>query len=154
MYPENNEQLKIYLEEATSLALEVVASTQEMREKTSLHMMCWCYLKKQINHALSIKKLADNYDTLIIARSMIEAMIMLFWASKDKKRVLLWNEYRYVYNFKQLLREDSMNFYNLPKGGQKVIEDVKEYVRKYYPQKKINNTLKKIQTSTLKNKRV
>ena len=144
----SNEQLKIFLDKLIKTSIKVIENIHDPMIETNFHQMCYSFLKKQINHAISVKKLDDNYDTSIIARSMLECMFTLLWTTheSDEERTILWNDYRHVYNFKKLLQDNPINMNDLSSEERKIRKKFEEYIKKYHPKK-----FDSIDHATLKN---
>lgn len=131
---DNSEKL-VFLESAIELAKEVLSEIENPK-KSVFHTFCWSYLKKQLNHAISVKKLKENYDSLLIVRTMIESLCLLYWVAQDRElRATLWSDYRHVYNFKLLLQKKYLGFSVETSEGE-IVESASIYMRKYISEKK------------------
>lgn len=68
------------------------------------------FLSKQITHMDSILLLKDSRDSLLIARSMLEGLVLLMWtAGESKERAKLWKSYAYVVDYKTIKRKGKEN---------------------------------------------
>ena len=70
------------------------------------------FLSKQITHMDSILLLKDSRDSLLIARSMLEGLVLLMWtAGESKERAKLWKSYAYVVDYKTIKRKGTTHEY-------------------------------------------
>ena len=131
----SNIDLKKFLDESIILSQSMLKTI--LGYETTFEKMCVCYLRKQLDHAISIKKLNNNYDILLISRSMVEAMLSLLWvAKKPNERADRWDDYKHTYDFKRLLqwRHLDKNFHH--ERDSAIIACAREYAEKYLPRKK------------------
>ena len=59
-----------------------------------------CFLNRQLEHCHTLLRLAPHRDSALVARSMLEGLCLLLWASKDKNRALQWRAFAYVHDFR------------------------------------------------------
>jgi hypothetical protein len=64
--------------------------------------MSLCFLSRQIEHAGTILRLIPHRDSALVARSMIEGQIQLFWAAKEPQaRGLQWRSFAWVHDWRR-----------------------------------------------------
>ena len=63
---------------------------------------------KQIEHSRSLLRLESSMDTVLIARSMLEGLAQLLWATKHpRRRPLMWRAFAFVLDWRLLQEQRS-----------------------------------------------
>lgn len=81
------------------LAKEMTARIETVPyfEDDHLGFVALCFLSKQIDHLQSIETLIPRRDVILIARSMIEGLCLLFWVKEEPNtRALQWRAFAFV----------------------------------------------------------
>lgn len=86
-------------------ASDVFEGTQTVFQgRDSFGFMVLSYVSRQRDHMDSLLELIPGRDALLIARSMIDGMIQLKWASlKPEERQERWRAFVYAHDWKLLL---------------------------------------------------
>ena len=90
--------------------LSAQAFTLLVRIGTSSHFrfMVASFAVKQIEHSRSLLKLESSTDTVLIARSMLEGLAQLLWATKHPRRhPLMWRAFALVLDWHPLQEQRS-----------------------------------------------
>lgn len=75
----------------------------EYREDDHLGFMGLCFLSRQIDHLQCMDILTHHRDAMLIARSMIEGLCMVKWASLiAHERPLKWRAFSYIHDWRIL----------------------------------------------------
>lgn len=83
-----------------SLAKEILANVR-YSEEDHLSFMTLCFLSKQIDHLQSIVTLIPSRDAILVARSMIEGLCQLLWATNEPTTLpLRWRAFAWVHDWR------------------------------------------------------
>jgi hypothetical protein len=68
-------------------------------------LMCMSFISRQIEHIGSLIALGNHRDMGIIARTMLEGMILLLWARQNKnERPKHWKDFVYIHDWRMLIK--------------------------------------------------
>src|SRR6266508_3533410 len=88
-----------------ALANEILPNIR-YSEEDHLGFMALCFLSKQIDHLQSIVTLIPSRDAILVARSMIEGLCQLLWATKEPTTLpLQWRVFAWVHDWRLMQTE-------------------------------------------------
>ena len=88
------------------LSSEVFNSQIRIPPRSNLRFMMLSYAVKQIEHTHSVLKLGSSVDTVLVARSMLEGLVQLLWATKQaRRRPLMWPAFALVLDWRLFQRQ-------------------------------------------------
>ncbi|NUM80744.1 hypothetical protein HUU42_08055 [bacterium] len=123
--------LEKLLQEVINLVDETLHSIK-INEKDAFGLMCVSFVIKQKEHANSILILKTRKDVGLIARSMLEGIVLLKWVEKNKKRASRWMAYAWIEDWR-LLRQKDSNGEHIQESSRKEIEiALKKYGERFY----------------------
>ena len=64
--------------------------------------MALCFVAKQLDHGESVTRLVPTKDTGLVARTMLEGMVQLKWASEDSVRPSRWRAFAIVEDWEMI----------------------------------------------------
>ena len=80
---------------------KVFNSQIRLPPRSDLKFMMLSYAVKQIEHSNSLLQLDQSVDTVLIARSMLEGLVQLLWATKyPRRRPLMWRAFSLVLDWR------------------------------------------------------
>lgn len=87
------------------IAQAVIRSDSLQITKNPFRLMCLAFLTRQIDHVASLISLHGHRDMTLIARSMLEGMVILMWVTKDARaRAAQWRDFVYVHDWRMFRR--------------------------------------------------
>jgi hypothetical protein len=83
------------------------AASEEMRLTPGpFRLMCLAFLSRQVDNVGSLIALHGHRDMTLVARSMLEGMVILMWVSKDPhERAALWKDFSFVHDWRMFRRQ-------------------------------------------------
>lgn len=92
----------------TDLSAQAFSVPVRIPNRSHLKLMLASYAAKQIEHSSSLLKLECSMDTVLIARSMLEGLVQLLWATKrSRRRPLMWRAFVFVLDWRLLQEQRS-----------------------------------------------
>lgn len=92
---------RLYLRELCDVSRRTVRSFS-IPETDNLGFMSVHFFEKQLGHASAIQILDGHRDTALVARSMLEGLCFLKWASHDSQRSLRWRLFTVIQEWREL----------------------------------------------------
>ena len=100
--------LRQNLTDLIELSANAVTLPVRIAPRSHLVFMLASFAVKQIEHSRSILKLESSMDTVLIARSMLEGLVQLLWATKrSRRRPLMWRAFAFVLDWRLLQEQRS-----------------------------------------------
>ena len=97
--------LERWSDKLMQIAQEVIGSDSLRITKDPFRLMCLAFLTRQIDHVASLIALHGHRDMTLIARSMLEGMVILMWVTKDVRvRAAQWRDFVYVHDWRMFQR--------------------------------------------------
>ena len=90
------------------LSVQAFSLPVRIAPRSHLRFMLASFAVKQIEHSGSLSRLESSMDTVLIARSMLEGLAQLLWATKHPKRCpLMWRTFAFVLDWRLLHEQRS-----------------------------------------------
>ena len=118
------------------IANAVGDSDQLWVTKDPFRLFCLSFLTRQIDHVASLVSLHGHRDMTLIARSMLEGMVILMWVSKDSEaRAAQWRDFTYVHDWRMHRRHRQQGNPVDEEEWNRVVEGLEQYGPKFYSSK-------------------
>jgi len=98
-------ELEGWSDRLMQIAQDVINSDGLTLTKDPFRLFCLAFLTRQIDHVSSLVSLHGHRDMTLIARSMLEGMVVLMWVSKNPaSRAAQWRNFTYVHDWRMYRR--------------------------------------------------
>lgn len=95
-------QLRWWSNQLMSTIAEPIFKREDLLlNNNPFRLMCLSFLSRQFNHAQSLVALQNNRDMTLIARTMLEGMVLLMWVKQESSiRARLWRDFAFIHDWR------------------------------------------------------
>lgn len=129
-------EIEAWSDGLVQIAKAAMDSDQLRVTKDPFRLFCLSFLTRQFDHVASLVSLHGHRDMTLIARSMLEGMVILMWVSKNARaRAAQWRDFTYVHDWRMFRRHRQQGKYVDEDDWRRVLEGLKQYGPQFYSSK-------------------